>query len=126
MNREIKFRAWNKKTNTMVDCQKGTPLAVHPDLLKADLKGLFIPFHEDLTLMQFTGLLDKNGREIYSGDIIAMTNSEGDEFVSPVTFDQYGACIILGGFKTRFDMEILPFAWEVIGNIYENPELLNQ
>lgn len=63
--REIKFRAFNKVTNQMVDLHKITPLA-----LSVEQKGVFLPFHDDWPLMQFTGLKDKHGIEIFQGDIV--------------------------------------------------------
>lgn len=68
--RQIRFRAWNKTTKTMVDLQKITPFAT-------ELPGLFIPHDDDLILMQFTGLHDKNGKEIWEGDILRLVILEG-------------------------------------------------
>lgn len=65
-----------------------------------------------LLWMQFTGLLDKNGKEIYEGDIIR-TNG----ILEKVTIEH-------GSFKPR-QMYVMAQINEVIGNIYENPELLN-
>ena len=70
-------------------------------------------------LMQFTGLLDKNGREIYEGDVIKWIHKHGDfeptEQVSTVEYQKYSDGWI--GYEVFNDAEI-------IGNLYENPELL--
>lgn len=107
--REIKFRGWNGKE--LVDFYKITPLALDTTL-KQD--GLFIPFGDDIPLMQYTGLRDKNGVEIYEGDIVQPYM--GGEKVEPVAVS-YDA--------PRFNMdEVWYHDVEVIGNIHENPELL--
>lgn len=64
--REIKFRAWNKDTKTMIDLQKITPLALND----VGQSGLFIPFEKEIPIMQYTGLKDKHGKEIFEGDIL--------------------------------------------------------
>ena len=79
-------------------------------------------------LMQFTGLKDKNGKEIYDGDIVqTVVTSEWD---CDVPRDEE-AVIEWDGFQwwaksihTADWHEIYDYPWEIIGNIYENPELL--
>lgn len=107
--REIKFRAWHKNMNSM--CQNVTT-----DLLNRDY----------LEFMQYTGLKDDNGIEIYEGDIIEIVDSIRTHkcvvkfingcFVSVEIDDSDEVCL-------REDIDNFPHA--VIGNIYENPELLS-
>ncbi|MEN6320707.1 MAG: YopX family protein [Syntrophaceae bacterium] len=106
--REIKFRAWDEKTKTMV--YQGS----------VDLETLqsFIFHWGDKKLMQFTGLHDKNGKEIYEGDVLR----EQQEDCDPETWlVEWYVDDINCGWNTDPAM-----TWysEVIGNIYENPELL--
>ena len=115
--REIKFRAWFEKfkemyTVKMVDLQK--------EIAYFD-KYNYRSFY-DIELMQYTGLKDKNNKEIYEGDIITLHNSK-----YKVIFNTEGARFVLR--NDEFELEI-PFTnnnnkrMEVVGNIYENPELL--
>ncbi len=110
MNREIKFRIWDKKNK-----QLGKTFSLNTDII-----------------IQFTGLLDKNGKEIYEGDIVSV-NEKGFEDKTNYEVKWFGP------YYPAFDLE----GWEgesnalgeieqtgewdieVIGNIYENPELLN-
>lgn len=118
MNREIKFRAWYKKDGRMIDLYKITPL-----ILNESIDGLFIPFGEDYELMQSTGLKDKNGKEIYEGDIVKL---EGwNPSICEVTFDRGGFCIRFGEDDGYYPDIKYVEGNEIIGNIYENSELLN-
>ena len=110
MNREIKFRAWNGKK--MIDLHAVTPFALSAGM---DIDGLFIPFKDDYKLMQYTGLKDSKGVEIYEGDLLKHKFYQKPVVVS---FDTKNACFIAE------DVSLIN-TLEVIGNIYENPNLLN-
>jgi len=117
MSREIKFRAWNVATKVMVDLKKITPLA-----LNMDTDGLFIPFSDGLPLMQYTGLKDKNLKEIYEGDIFG-----SKPLRCIVEIEKDGRWILVFVDKRIKPISILDRKVEksaIIGNIYENPELI--
>lgn len=125
--RTIKFRAWDKKKIINWD-----------DLLKYygdgesdyDLHAIFSG-DEHLGLMQFTGLLDKNGKEIYEGDIVKFydtTIPDDIEFIDAIPmvcqfedngFNFYGNGDARTGALNNDDKDFR----EIIGNIYENPKL---
>lgn len=120
--RVIKFRAWDTVSSGMLDWK---------ELLKNDVRRIFASASEDtnVKLMQFTGLLDKNGKEIYEGDVIAWdfeydSDYDGD---MPIVKRTAGRSVV----KDIFDQSDYRFAKNegngvtVIGNIYENPELTN-
>ena len=119
--RPIKFRAWNMPDKVMVDLKKLTPLALDPEI---NMDGLFIPFDEKYVLMQFTGLLDRNGKEIYEGDILRGKRYDKDG-VGVVRWEDSGFWMDGDENFYAYDEEGFPNEGsEVIGNIYENPELV--
>ena len=116
MNREIKFRAWNEG-KTMFPNSKRL-LMVKRDFGEVWNKG------DSIIWMQFTGLKDKNGKEIYEGDIVKgiALGSFGERIVE-VEFKDGGFYPFTQGCGK--DLYLIHFEnSEVIGNIYENPELL--
>ncbi len=72
-------------------------------------------YEQHLIVMQFTGLLDCQGKEIFEGDILHDTA----DLNAAVEWDGKNAC-----FKTKYDTPMIFSHREVIGNIYENPDLL--
>ena len=116
---EIKFRTWDKKRKAMDYESADLQLNTFNPTWVLHFK-LYEPYGDRFILQQFTGLKDKNGKEIYHGDFIGEVG-----FVQQVEF-KYGA------FRVGTNPAI-EFIWtrtcrgedtEVIGNIYENPELL--
>lgn len=123
MNREIKFRAWDseireyRKSGQIQLSSEGRPFILVP--LNSALKVQVI---DNIIIEFFTGLKDMDGQEIYEGDIVEFDQkewgSDNNKFV--VEWDKENAGWSFGG-GTTSDMH-----WRVvIGNIHENPELLN-
>lgn len=119
--REIKFRAWYKKDKNML-----VPLSIAEILWSVDGGYFFCDAwdgytEEELELLQYTGLKDKNGIEIYEGDILYNLN---DRYNYVIIWDDIQGAFSLGEDGCLLKKYCLNEFWEVIGNIYENPELL--
>lgn len=118
MSRPLKFRAWDKDERRMYPCS-GTWMGNVVCLLEL---GVFRaqPEHE-VTVMQFTGLLDKNGKEIWEGDIIQLSNTT----IWEVYWNEELACFYARGGHGFTQLYDLAGIEKVIGNIYEHPHLLH-
>lgn len=116
--REIKFRAWDKKRKRMFAVT--TLNASGAVSVFIDDDGLYLLPAEQIELMQYTGLKDKNGKEIYEGDIV----KSGPYCGKPIVFEE--GRYWLG--EEPDDLFTSSVRWdiEIIGNIHENPELLKE
>ncbi len=113
--RDIRFRAWDKEDKKMIgwDAKDGalrnTPFG-------------WIENRDYVKLMQYTGLKDKNGKEIYEGDIVRTSkHMTPTEYYSPETVKWDDNALRWNGLYPL----LIPWSQhEIIGNIYENPELI--
>jgi len=130
--REIKFRAWDKNKNQMITRFDGIAYVgdnggntIKPQLM-ANIEGYHwcvANWGTDVELMQFTGLKDKNGKEIYEGDIVNSHAQFEQPYIREVIWGENCGLVFkpLTGFNLCKPNE---YHFEIIGNIYENPELL--
>ncbi|EMF0103096.1 YopX family protein, partial [Enterococcus hirae] len=126
-----KFRAWDKRQNAMRDVavlhftKSGKVNSIEYWKTPSELKSYHV---RNIELMQSTGLKDKNGVEIFEVDIVL-----ADGVKKIVTFgeqeheEDFGDLIYYIGFNVYTKMgysSVIPVEYEVIGNIWENSELL--
>ncbi len=125
-----KFRAWLKEEKRMTDVHEMTFIDGEVYLI-SDITGFYA--YEEFKLMQSTGLKDKNGKEIFEGDIVRYKYDNTNTFTEAVTYDEVlggfgledndalGGCVFTFG-ELSEDIDFSSF--EIVGSIYENPELL--
>jgi uncharacterized phage protein (TIGR01671 family) len=116
------FRAWNNKKK---EWQHKEPCDILGEmiLLGGWMNHVSIRDLNEIVVMQFSGLRDKNGKEIYEGDIVRYVDNPTfiESSISEVIFD-------LGSFKlkdTKIHLHDIDSKWlTVLGNIFDNPELI--
>ena len=122
MNRKIKFRAYHKERKEMFEIASIDFEEKKAALSNGIIKLLNVDFKQ-FEMLQYTGLKDKNGKEIYEGDIIIC--KYGPEITMEVKWIDEGFRT-LGKYNVDNYVGYVKNSAEVIGNIYENKNLLEE
>lgn len=127
MNRDIKFRAWVKDRKAIFEVVLINYVTKKVTYLLERVGHLLSIRHEkfnDIELMEYTGLKDKNNKEIYEGDILF--ESFGERYYKVIFENGSFRAEFKGDFEEHsFDLiDVAAQGCEIVGNIYENPELL--
>ncbi len=133
--REIKFRAWDKKRQWITDVYIYNLHSLSEDiiLIYPRIKNnTYVAMLEDVEIMQYTGLKDKNGKEIYEGDIIKceLSYRPFEKIIGKIIYDNKNSSFLLEVKQKNKDTPIFNISLfniknkEIISNIYENPKLL--
>jgi len=112
---EFEFRAWHEGAQKML----------YED--RAGEAFMWLSQRQPVKIMQFTGLRDKNGKRIFGGDIVVFKCAYcgNKKITATVTYDRFIMSFVFGrGEDGHFRNDATITDLEVIGNIYENPELI--
>ncbi|MRJ05564.1 DNA-packaging protein [Enterococcus faecium] len=134
----LKYRAWNKKTQSFID-YGDLVLDLRSGKIYAGDIGLVestIDVTDQIELMQSTGMKDKNGVEIFEGDIVLVSVRNGFDYLdnkvcivkNSIDYSGLVCATVDEDLEYRiFNTELFEeYTYEVIGNIYENSELLEE
>ena len=114
--RELKFRAWDGVCFRFFDIRENCD---------CDFSDFYLGLGKETPIEQYTGLKDKNGKEIYEGDLVLDTYYDDNE---RYIVKWYNDAVVFGmqSLEDADDYKLPLESLEVIGNIHENPELLEE
>ena len=141
--RGIKFRVWDKEHKEWIQPQDALLLCIIGNIITergcivdtSRFSDSWIEYYDNIELIQFTGLLDKNGKEGWDGDVFSNLSEEAYHDEKPMIMK----IVWEGGCWWGESIKVVPHKQpiklilagllemsEIIGNVYENPELLEQ
>ncbi len=140
MEREMKFRVWDEHNSDGATMHYTDNLSAYENLVGADynFKKGYYNNSEGTEIMQFTGLKDRNGADVYEGDILSHTFSDGSIGLKVVRYVNSKGGFCMANVNELKDEKIFDIwsnirkdyldeiGFHIVGNIFENPELLNE
>ena len=134
MNDRFKYRCWDKQIKKMRYGDIQLSCSGLPFTLEATSEGLKVVDIDNIEIMQSTGIKDRNGKLIYEGDIVKYTSAPSKSNPEAIPFTENYKIVwneTYGGYNTqRFNgvnchcIATVQKQIEIVGNVYENPELL--
>ena len=124
---KLKFRAWHRELGRMMLIKNmwfQDDKVEELELNDTVMNDFITAYPDEIELMQSTGFKDKNGKEIFEGDIVKMSK---DVYSEPTYYEvvrHYGGAYRLESKQHGCELWLRHTDCEVVGNIYENPELL--
>lgn len=117
MNRKYKFRAWNKDSKNFLIWDFSIWME------SSQFRWKYGEIFENVEIMQFTWMKDKNWKEIYENDILLWKDWK-DREIFHIIWDNKLYCYMTLNKYWNWDMEDHPEELEIIWNIYENPDMI--